>query len=260
MAELITRKENAIGWVIFSNPTKFNALTYDMWTALPGVIATYDADPEVRLIAFTGDGEKSFVSGSDISQFETSRGDASGQATYEQAVVAALEAPRLCGKPTLAKIRGVCMGGGMGLAAACDVRIAAMNATFCMPASRRGLGYNFPSIQRLVHLIGASHASDIFFSARKFVAAEALAMGLVNRVVDAADLDREFMEYCTLISENAPLTIAAAKFSISQSILEVGKRDLGQIARKISSCFTSADYQEGQRAFLEKRKPNFQGR
>ena len=149
MAELITRKENAVGWVIFSNPAKFNAVSHDMWMALPKAIAAFDADPEVRLIAITGDGDKAFISGADISQFEKARGSAEAQAIYNQAVVDAYEAPVLCSKPVVAKIRGICMGGGLGLAAACDVRIAAADAVFRMPAGRLGLGLQLHRRQAL---------------------------------------------------------------------------------------------------------------
>lgn len=260
MAELITRKEKSVGWVIFSNPTKFNAVSHDMWTALPQVIAAFDADPEVRMIVITGDGEKAFISGADISQFEKARGSAEAQAVYNQAVVDAYEAPVRCSKPVVAKIRGICMGGGLGLAAACDVRIAAEDAVFRMPAARLGLGYNFTGITRFVQLLGQANTADIFFSARKFGAADALGMGFVNRVVPVADLDREVDAYCELLTENAPLTIAAAKFAIRQTGLDSGARDLDKAARLIEACFNSEDYREGRKAFMEKRKPNFSGK
>jgi len=260
MAELITRKEKAIGWVIFSNPAKFNAVSHDMWTALPKAIAAFDADPEVRLIVITGDGDKAFISGADISQFEKARGSADAQAIYNQAVVDAYEAPVLCSKPVLAKIRGICMGGGLGLAAACDIRIAAADAVFRMPAGRLGLGYNYTGIKRFVQILGAANTADVFFSARKFDAADALAMGFVNRVVPVADLDREFAAYCELLAENAPLTLAAAKFAIRQTGVDSGTRDLAQLSGLLDPCFTSEDYREGRRAFMEKRKPHFQGK
>ena len=260
MAELITRKENAIGWVIFSNPAKYNAVSHDMWMALPRAIAAFDADPGVRLIVITGDGDKAFISGADISQFEKARGSAEAQAIYNQAVVDAYEAPVNCSKPVIAKIRGICMGGGLGLAAACDVRIAAADAVFRMPAGRLGLGYNYTGIKRFTQIIGAAGTADIFFSARKFDAADALAMGFVNRVVPLADFDREVAAYCELIAENAPLTLAAAKFAIRQTGMDAAARDMDQAARMIEACFDSEDYREGRRAFMEKRKPNFQGK
>ena len=260
MAELITRKENALGWVVFSNPAKFNAVSHDMWTALPEAVAGFDADPEVRLIIITGDGDKAFISGADISQFEKARGSAEAQAIYNQAVVEAYEAPVRCSKPVVAKIRGICMGGGLGLAAACDVRIASDDAVFRMPAGRLGLGYNYTGIKRFVQLLGAANTADIFFSARKFNAADARVMGFVNRVVPAADLDSEVAAYCELIAENAPLTLAAAKFAMRQTGTDPAARDLDQAARMIETCFNSEDYREGRRAFMEKRKPKFTGK
>ncbi len=260
MAELITRKENAVGWVIFSNPAKLNAVSQDMWMALPGAIAAFDADPEVRLIVITGDGDKAFISGADISQFENARGSADAQAIYNRAVVEAYAAPVRCSKPVVAKIRGICMGGGLGLAAACDVRFAAADAVFRMPAGRLGLGYNYTGIRRFAQIIGAANTADIFFSARKFDAADALGMGFVNRVLPVADFDREVAAYCAMVAENAPLTLAAAKFAILQTGLDPDSRDLEQAARMIETCFDSEDYREGRRAFMEKRKPSFKGK
>jgi enoyl-CoA hydratase/carnithine racemase len=260
MAELITKKEDGIGWVIFSNPAKLNAVTYDMWQAFPPALSAFDADPEVRLIVITGDGEKAFISGADISQFEKSRGSAEAQALYNRAVADSYAAPATCAKPVIARIRGVCIGGGLGLAAACDMRFAADNAVFRMPAARLGLGYNFTGIRRFVQLLGQANAADIFFSARKFDAADALRMGFLNRVVPATDLEREFAEYCATIAENAPLTIAAAKFAIGQTAQDDDKRDMAQIERMVDACFASQDYKEGRTAFMEKRKPEFKGR
>jgi enoyl-CoA hydratase len=260
MAELITRKESAVGWVIFSNPAKHNAVSHDMWTALPGAIAALDADPEVRLIVITGDGDKAFISGADISQFEQARGSAEAQAVYNQAVVDAYEAPVNCSKPVLAKIRGICMGGGLGLAAACDIRFAAEDAVFRMPAGRLGLGYNYTGIKRFTQILGAAGTADIFFSARTFSAADALGMGFVNRVLPLADFDREVAAYCRMVAENAPLTLAAAKFAIRQTGLDPEVRDLKQAAHMIEICFDSEDYREGRRAFMEKRTPKFTGK
>ncbi|OGA32591.1 MAG: enoyl-CoA hydratase [Betaproteobacteria bacterium RIFCSPLOWO2_12_FULL_64_23] len=260
MAELITRRENAVGWVIFSNPAKLNAVSHDMWMALPKAIAGFDADPEVRLIVITGDGDKAFISGADISQFEKARGSAEAQAVYNRAVVDAYEAPVFCSKPVVAKIRGICMGGGLGLAAACDVRIAAADAAFRMPAGRLGLGYNYTGIKRFAQLIGPANTADIFFSARKFNATDALGMGFVNRVVPVEDFDREVAAYCEMVAENAPLTLAAAKFAIRQTGMDPAARDLEQAARMIETCFNSEDYREGRRAFMQKRKPSFRGK
>ena len=198
MPELITRREGAVGWIVFSNPAKFNALTYDMWRALPEALGRFDVDPAVRVVVLAGDGDKAFVSGADISQFEDARSTDDARGKYNQAVERAYHAPSLCAKPVVAKIRGICMGGGLGLAAACGVRLAADDAVFRMPAARLGLGYNFPGIRRFVHMIGAANTADIFYSARKFDAREALRMGFVSQVIPAAAFDRRFAEYCEL--------------------------------------------------------------
>jgi enoyl-CoA hydratase len=260
MAELITRREGAIGWIVFSNVARHNAVTLDMWRALPAAFDAYERDPAVRLVVLAGDGDKAFISGADISQFETQLGAADAQAAYNAAVELAYTSPPHCSKPVIAKIRGICMGGGLGLAAACDLRIAAEDAVFRMPAARIGLGYNFVGLKRFVDVMGPGHTADIFFSARKFDAADALAMGLVNRVVPVAGLDRAVAEYARLIAENAPLTLAAVKSTIRQIMSDPDKRDLAAVERMVEDCFASADYKEGFTAFMEKREPRFKGR
>ncbi len=259
MAELITKKENGVGWVIFSNPAKFNAVTYDMWVELPKILGAYEADPEVRVIVITGEGEKAFISGADISQFEKNRSSADAQVMYNAATAEAYKAPIRCAKPVIARIRGICIGGGLGLAAACDVRIAAEDAVFRMPAARMGLGYGYSGIQRFVQIMGQANVADIFFSARKFGAADALRMGMVNRVVPVADLDREIAEYCQMVAENAPLTVVSAKFSIRQVGEAPEMRDLDRAQSLVEACFASEDFKEGRTAFIEKRTPNFKG-
>ena len=256
---LLTRKEGAIGWIVFSNPAKYNAVSLDMWTAFPKAIAEFEADAAVRAVVITGDGEKAFISGADISQFEKARGSAEAQAVYNAAVEAAYLAPVNCRKPVIARIRGICIGGGLGLAAACDLRFAAEDAVFRMPAARLGLGYNYPGIKRFVDLIGPANAADIFFSARKFDAADAGRMGFLSRVFPAAELDRGLGEYLAQIAENAPLTMAEVKYGIRQVLAADAERDLSGLKRLIDACFDSADYKEGRTAFMEKRKPEFRG-
>jgi enoyl-CoA hydratase/carnithine racemase len=260
MAELVVRRAGGVGTVIFSNVAKHNAVTFDMWRAFPEVMAELGADDAVRVIVVTGDGERAFISGADISQFEQARATEDAQAQYNRAVEDAYDAPVSCPKPVVAKIRGICMGGGLGLAAACDVRIASADATFRMPAARLGLGYNFGGIRRFMNVIGAANTADIFFSARKFDARDALRMGFVSRVLPVADLDREVDEWTALVAENAPLTIAAAKRAIREASKDAADRDTAALSRMIEACFASDDYREGRRAFMEKRKPAFKGR
>lgn len=260
MPELITKREGGVGWIVFSNPARFNAMTYDMWKALPQALTAFADDPQVRVIVLSGDGDKAFVSGADISQFEEQRANEQARAEYNRTVEAAYVAPILCAKPVVAKIRGICMGGGLGLAAACDLRFASDDAVFRMPAARLGLGYSFTGMRRFVQVLGAANTADIFFSARKFDARDALAMGLVSRVVPAAELDREVGAYCALIAENAPLSLIAAKAAIREVLTDPATRDLAALQKLIDACFASEDYREGRTAFMEKRKAEFKGR
>lgn len=259
MAELIIRRDGPVATILFSNPAKMNAMTYDMWRSVPQAMAELDRDPSVRVIVVAGDGDKAFISGADISQFETLRGTAEAQADYNQAVEQAYLAPMQCAKPVIARIRGVCMGGGLGFAASCDLRFAADDAVFRMPAARLGLGYGYAGMRRFMNVLGSVNTLDIFISARKFDAAEALRMGLLSRVIPVADLEQETAAYCTMIAENAPLTIASVKFAVQQWMKDPDQRDAAAAGRMVDRCFASDDYKEGRKAFMEKRKPNFKG-
>ncbi|MSQ18968.1 MAG: enoyl-CoA hydratase [Betaproteobacteria bacterium] len=256
---ILSKKENGIGWIIFSNLAKHNAVSLDMWQSVPSLMQTYEADPEVRAIVITGDGEKAFISGADISQFDKVRGSADAQAVYNTAVDKGYESPVLCAKPVIAKIRGFCMGGGLGLAAACDVRLCAEDAVFRMPAARLGLGYNYSGMKRFVGIIGSANTADIFFTARKFGAADALSMGFATHVYPVADFDARVNEYLAMVSENAPLTLAAAKYTIRQIATDAAERDMAGLKARIAKCFDSDDYKEGRKAFMEKRSPQFKG-
>jgi enoyl-CoA hydratase/carnithine racemase len=244
---------------VFSNPAKYNAMTVDMWLALPRVLGEFDADRAIRLVVLEGEGGKAFVSGADISQFESQRTDADAQARYNQAVEDAYSAPVRCTKPVVAKIRGICMGGGLGLAAACDIRFAADDARFRMPAGRLGLGYNAVGVRRFLNVLGAQNTLDIFFSARTFNAADALRMGFLSRVETADRLDAVVEEWCSGVAANAPLTLSALKQTVGQLMLDRSDRDMAAVEAAIARCYASADYREGARAFMEKRPPVFRG-
>ena len=260
MAELITKREGAVATVLFSNPPKMNAMTFDMWSAVPKVLAELDADPSVRVIVVAGEGDKAFISGADISQFEKLRGTAEAQADYNKAVEAAYTAPLICAKPVIARIRGICIGGGLGFAAACDIRIASDNTVFRMPAARLGLGYGATGVKRFMNVLGAANTLDIFVSARKFDAKEAQRMGFLNQVHPAAELEQKVADYCRMVAENAPLTVMAAKFAVQQGLKDAAERDMATAMKMVQACFASEDHKEGRKAFMEKRTPNFVGR
>lgn len=251
--------EGHVGYVTFNNPAKFNAVNYDMWCALPIAMQALTDNPQVRLIILQGAGEKAFVSGADISQFNTHRnGDASTH--YNEATQAGYAAVLDCTKPTLAKIRGICMGGGLGLAINCDMRMASADSKFRMPAGRLGLGYAFEGIKRFTEVVGTANTADLFFSARIFGADEALRIGLLKQMAPVDAFEEVVSAYVQMVCENAPLTLAAAK----RSLLEIRKnphdRDLAGVQAMVDACFTSEDYKEGRKAFAEKRTPQFQGK
>lgn len=260
MAELKTRIEGAVATLRFSNLPRMNAMTYDMWRAVPEALAKFDRDPAVHVIVCAGDGEKAFISGADISQFEKLRGTEEARAEYNRVVEAAYLAPLACSKPVVARIHGICIGGGLGFAASCDLRICSEDSVFRMPAARLGLGYSPSGVRRFMNVIGATNTMDIFFSARKFDAAEALRMGFVSRVVPAAKLDQAVAKYCSMIAENAPLTVAAAKYAVQQWLKDEDQRDLAKATQLVEACFASEDHKEGRKAFMEKRTPVFKGK
>ena len=260
MAELKTSIDGAVATVLFSQPAKMNAMSYDMWRAVPKVFAELDANPAVRVIVCAGDGEKAFISGADISQFEKLRGTIEAQIEYNKAVEQAYVVPTLCSKPVVARIRGICIGGGLGFAAACDLRICSDDSVFRMPAARLGLGYGPAGVRRFMNVLGAANTIDIFMSARKFDAKEALRMGFVSKVVTVQELDKAVAGYCKMVAENAPLTVAAAKYAVQQWQKSEPERDLAKAMKMVEACFASEDHKEGRKAFMEKRTPAFHGK
>ena len=255
---LIAKKEGALGWVVFNNPDRRNAVSIDMWEAMPSVLEDFEKDPDVRVVVLAGAGDKAFISGADISQFEKQRSSKDAVQRYEDISEAAQAKLAGFDKPVMAMIRGYCLGAGVNVANSCDLRIAADDARFGIPAGKMGLGYRATSMKNLVDTVGAPFAREIMLTARQFSAAEALHMGLVHKVVETGLLEKAVREYAEAIASNAPLTLRAAK----RTIREVSKRDydVEQCRSWARECFESEDYVEGRRAFMEKRKPQFRGR
>jgi enoyl-CoA hydratase/carnithine racemase len=257
--KILARKEGKVGYLTFNNPERRNAVSLDMWESAEGFLAEFRADENVRVVVVTGAGGKAFVSGADISKFENERATREASERYNAAVDRAYNAFYNFPKPTIAMIRGYCIGGGVGLALCCDMRICTEGSKFAVPAAKLSLGYRFDPLKKLVDVVGPSFAKEIFFTARQFTAAEAQAMGLVNRVVADGELESYVRSYADTISANAPLTVDSVKFIVAQAVLDEGKRDLKKCEEMVQACFASNDYKEGRRAFMEKRNPVFTG-
>ncbi len=256
---LTGQKDGAIGWMTFNHPERLNAISLDMWAAIPTVLEAFESDPDVRVVVFKGGGDKAFISGADISQFGEHRDDRAANAVYSTQSAAATRAMVGLSKPSIAMIKGFCIGGGMAVALTCDMRICSENSRFGIPAARLGLGYAFDGVKALTDLVGPSFAKEILFTARHLEAAEAANIGLVNRVVPIRDLEAAVRHYAGQIAQNAPLTVKAAKIAVREAMKDPEKRNLDEAAAAVDACFQSADYAEGRKAFMEKRRPVFRG-
>jgi len=244
----------------FNNPAKRNALSVDMWQAVPPLLAQAEQDPSLRVVVFSGAGDKAFVSGADISQFEDQRAAKEAVKQYEAMAEDALMAIYNCPLPTLACIRGYCIGGGVNVAISCDIRLASEDSQFAIPAARLGLGYRLSALKNLVNLVGVGVAKDLFFTARRIGAAEAKSVGLVTRVAAAQQMPALLAEYTEAFAANAPLTIRAGKRIMQEMLKDDADLDRDLCQRLILDCFESEDYAEGRRAFMDKRKPVFRGK
>ena len=258
--KLIAEKKGPVGWITFNQPEKRNAVSVDMWEAIPQVLQRFADDNEVRVIALKGAGDKAFVSGADISQFEKQRSGPEAVQYYEEIAEGAQVMLHNFPKPTVAVLRGYTLGAGVNIALCCDLRIAADDSKIGIPAARMGLGYRASATKNLVDIIGPANAREMLITARQIPAAEALAMGLVNRVVPVAELDKAADELLATIGANAPITMACAKHIILEVLKSPAEFDAAGCTAQVKRCFESADYKEGRSAFMEKRKPQFQGR
>lgn len=252
--------EGQVGWITIDNPSRRNAVTLAMWEAIPKVVARLADDDAVRVVVLKGGGEETFVAGADISEFETVRKDAASASAYEETNAAAFAALRDCPKPTVAMIRGFCLGGGLGLAAACDIRIAEAGSLFGIPAGKLGVGYPPKAVRDIVKLVGPARAKLLFYTAARIGSEEALRIGLIDREVAAGTLDLEIGEFLQAVAGHAPLTLKAAKAAIDAVSGDPQDADWNVVQALADACFDSDDFAEGRSAFLEKRTPRFSGR
>ncbi len=258
--KILSKKVNGIGHLIFNNPEKRNAFSLDMGIAAAAVVEDFLADDSVRVIVLSGAGGKSFVSGADISKFEQSRATKEQVDEYNRKSDLFRQALKNSAKPTIAKIQGFCIGGGLAIALNCDIRICTEESSFGIPAAKLGIGYPSERLGQLVELCGPSAAKDLLFTGRRANAQEALRLGIVNYVVSAAELDSFVDSYAGTIAGNAPLSVLASKRGIDEYVKDADKRDVALCEKVVADCFASQDYVEGRRAFMEKRKPVFTGR
>jgi enoyl-CoA hydratase/carnithine racemase len=256
---LAVEKRGAVGWIIFNQPEKRNAINGAMWRGIAPAMAQFEADPELRCVAFRGAGTEAFASGADISEFDQIRAQNSSVAQYDGLLDQVLHSIQDSRKPSVAMIYGYCMGGGLEVALACDLRYCGASAQFGIPAAKLGLAYNIEGHKRLIETVGHAGAREIMFLGRRYGADEALGMGLVNRVVPDDELETYVADVLNTLCENAPLSIANSKTIIEEYVKSSGAPDAARMRAAIERCAKSADYQEGRRAFMEKRKPRFRG-
>jgi len=248
------------GFLILNRPERRNAVTAVMWAGIPEVMARLAAQSTVRVVVIAGTGEEAFASGADISEFALNRGDAGQARAYEVQNAAALDSIRGAGLPVVAMIHGFCIGGGLAIALACDLRIAAETAIFALPPAKLGLAYPVSGLRDLIGAVSLATAKELLFTGRRIAADEALRLGVLNRVVRASELASTTDAICADIAGNAPLSILAAKRAVAAiSTNTIPPEQVDELARLSDACFSSADYAEGCKAFLEKRKPNFRG-
>src|SRR5688572_18427078 len=259
-SKILSKKNGAVGHLVINNPEKRNAFSLDMSIAAAEVMDDFLADDAIRVIVLSGAGDKAFVSGGDISKFEQARATREQVENYNKTGDRFRTLLKGSAKPTIAMVRGYCLGGGLAIALNCDLRICSEDSSFGIPAAKLGIGYAADRLGQLVDLVGPSAAKDLLFTGRRCNAQEALRLGIVNYVVPAGDLDEFVESYTRTLAGNAPLSMLASKRVIDEYVKDADKRDTALTEKVVADCFASQDYVEGRRAFMEKRKPNFTGK
>jgi len=258
--KMLAAKDEGVGLITFNQPEKRNAMSLEMWTGLGEILDEFREDDSVRVVILSGAGNKAFVSGADISQFEKNRSNANAQQEYDRLTSSGRARFQTFPKPIIARIRGFCLGGGLAIAMSADLRIAAVDSEFGIPAAKLSIAYAPESVKRLIDLVGPAHARMILYTARRIDAAEAERIGLINKMVSDEELNEYVLDLARTIADNAPLSVAASKLMINEMLKDESKRDTAAMARMMQTCFDSADYKEGRTAFMEKRAPRWQGR
>lgn len=258
--KILASIQDGVGRVVFNQPEKRNAMSVNMWAGMGQALDLFAEDETVRCVILEGAGDKAFVSGADISQFEKNRADANAQQDYDRMTSAGRAKLSAFRKPVIAKIRGFCMGGGLGIAMSTDIRIASDDSQFGIPAAKLGIAYGFDMVRALVDLVGPAHANMILMTGERLDAREAERIGLVNKVVPVAELEATVAKLAATMAANAPLSLTTNKLTVKTVLKDPADRDMGALRTAMAACFDSADYREGRRAFMEKRKPAFTGR
>ena len=258
--KMLAAKDAGVGLVTFNQPEKRNAMSIEMWQGLSEILDEFREDSSVRVVVMTGAGNKAFVSGADISQFEKNRSNADAQKEYDRLTTGGRTKLTQFPKPVIARIRGFCLGGGLAIAMSTDMRIAAADSQFGIPAARLSIAYAPESVRKLIDLVGPAHARMILYSARRIDAAEAERIGLINQMVPDEELNDYVLDLARTIADNAPLSVAASKLTINEMLKDESQRNMGAVQEQMEICFNSADYKEGRTAFMEKRAPRWQGR
>jgi len=258
--KMLAACDDGVGLVTFNQPEKRNAMSVAMWDGLAEILDAFAADPDIRVVILTGAGNKAFVSGADISEFEKQRGDAGARQEYDRLTAAGRARLASFPKPIIARVRGFCLGGGLAIAMAADLRIAGRDSEFGIPAARLGIAYGFEMTEQLVALVGSAHARMMLYTGARLEAAEAERIGLINRAVADEDLSDTVADLARSIADNAPLSVLAAKLIVNEATKAERERDMERVQRAVAVCFDSQDYREGRTAFMEKRTPRFAGR